>query len=253
MKAWIMMAAAFLAVSVVLPIDAQGLKKCVDANGKVTYSDLACEAGAAASSLRISTAAPSGASSQNTNVPVSQNMRMLHACELGKKEACFEKETVEKRCRLQRKQGDGIPLSDCKAFEAERSKFQELSSACKREKREDACLILSCAGGDADSCERMKAGEQKRLQGLEKSIKTAQKQGLPSGTGWFMSQDWITGNDGRQAAVVTCNNPGKPNNGNTSVALRKVPPMTHRILTGTTGDEYFTTVEDAARKACSKS
>ena len=89
MKSWTMLAAALIGMSVALTISAQGLKKCVDVNGKITYSDQPCEAGATASSLRVSTAAPSGASIQNINVLVTQNMRMLRACELGKKEACF--------------------------------------------------------------------------------------------------------------------------------------------------------------------
>lgn len=252
MKAWVTLTAAFVAIGVALSINAQELKKCVDTNGKVTYSDQACVAGDATTSIRVSTAVSSGPSDQNIDLLVTHNMRMLRACESRKNEACFEKEIIEKRCLLQRKKGTGIPLSDCKDFESERSKFLELLSACKREKREDACLFLSCAGGETKSCELMKAAEEKKQKINEKRIEFAQKQGLPSGYGWFMSQDWHTSSDGSQAAIVTCNNPGKPNNGNTSVALRKKPPMSHLILTGSTGNEYFTTVEEAARKACSR-
>ena len=91
MKSLTMLAATIIALSVALPIHAQSLKKCVDAKGKVTYSDQACVAGDTATSLSVSTAAPSAPTSQNINVQVTQNMRMLRACELGKKEACFEK------------------------------------------------------------------------------------------------------------------------------------------------------------------
>jgi len=183
---------------------------------------------------------------------VTHNIQILRACDLGKNDACFEKDILEKRCLSQRKHGSEGLLSDCKEFESDRNNYRRILSDCKFQKREDACSFIACAGGDIKGCEQMKAVEAKHQKSIAERMATAQKQGLPSGYGWYMSQAWHTYSDSMQAAMVTCSHPGKPDDGNISVALTKKLPNPNLIQTGVTGKEYFTTVDEAARKACDK-
>jgi hypothetical protein len=224
-------------------VEAQGLNKCVDANGKVTYSDQECPGSATSHSINTVPAAVTQSSNQSPNPSFSRNMKSLYACDQGKKEACFEKEAIEKRCHLQSKEGK--KYSDCAEFGSDRNKYLELRSSCKNHGSEAACATLYCLGGDAQSCERMNAAKEKNQDIRNKQIESAAQRGLPSGAGWFMSQDWSDYGDGSKAAIITCN-------GNKSVALKRPRDMNHRILTGVTGSEFFLTVEDAARKACAK-
>ena len=209
-------------------VEAQGLKKCVDANGKITYSDQECPGSATSHSIKTVPPAVTQSSNQSPHPSFSRNMKTLYACDQGNKEACFEKETTEKRCHLQGKEGK--KYSDCIEFGSDRNKYLELRSSCKNHGSEAACGTLECLGGDVNSCERMNAAKEKNQDIRNKQSESAAKHGLPSGAGWFMSQDWSDYGDGSKAAIITCN-------GNKSVVLKKPREMNHRILTRATASK----------------
>lgn len=217
------------------------LNKCTDTNGRITYSDQPCAASSQSASLGISHSPAHNDSNAGSSPP--RNMKTLYACERGKKDACYEKEMLDKRCLLQRKEGSGEPLSDCRAYEADRAKFREWLHACRTKNHAQACLPLDCVEGRQGACEQWQQAQQANRQSHDEFLARARSQGLPSGKGWAMTQAWRAAGDGSQSAIITCQS-------GTSVALHRKPPQTHHILTGVTGNAYFTTVEDAAMKAC---
>jgi hypothetical protein len=243
MKLKIVLPAAIFTVLLSMGSSAQNLKKCTSADGKVTYTDRECASAASTSTVNVFTGVTSPDSTQHAGTVISENMKTLYACDQGQKEACFTKETLDKRCKSQSK--EGAQYSDCRAYAAERNKFKELASSCKNENLESACATLACIGGDNNGCERMKEAKSNREKNQAKRIEVAAKQGLPSGQGWFMSQDWRDGADGSKAAVVTCNV-------NISIGLKKQSATDHRILTTVTGKEIFLSVDEAAKKGCGK-
>lgn len=220
----------------------QNLKKCVDANGKVTYSDQECsETSASFSVSGIRNGSATQTAMDVFDKPISRNLKILYACELGKKEACFEKETLDKRCSLQSKQG--VKFSDCQIYSADKKEINDLLRNCKTENRADACLKLSCIAGDEGDCSRAKQEKEKREKNQMKHVEEVATKGLPSGPGWYMSQDWTAVGNGTNAAIITCKD-------NSSVVLKRNSSSLQRISTSVTGNDYFLTIEEAARKAC---
>ncbi|HJU70870.1 MAG TPA: DUF4124 domain-containing protein [Paucimonas sp.] len=220
----------------------QNLTKCVDANGKVTYSDQECPG--TSTSLLVSGISNGSATQTATDIfekPIPRNMKILYACELGKKEACFEKETLDKRCSLQFKQG--VKFFDCQAYGTDKKEITDLLRNCKKENQADACLKLSCIAGDERDCSRAKQEKEKREKNRMRHVEDVAKKGLPSGSGWYMSQDWRDVGNGMNAAIITCKE-------NSSVVLKRNSSSLQRISTSMTGNEYFLTIEEAARKAC---
>lgn len=57
-----------------------------------------------------------------------------------------------------------------------------------------------------------------------------------------MHEDWYKHGDGRMTTSIICN-------ASSSVSLIRKPPILDRIFTSMTGDEYFVTVDAAAKKA----
>lgn len=244
MKIRNVIAVAGVAMSVVPLAMGQGLKKCVAADGKVIYSDQACVTGSTSSTVSLPTVAPPILSPTAT---VAKNTwQTISACEAGSKAACSEKESRERRCKEDRKQGR--LSSDCKAYETERDEFLHLQHECKTRNRESACSALSCANGDKGSCERWLVVRDREKNAGQNQLamqrEIARAKALPVGDGWFMSQDWRDDGNGRQNAIVTCN-------AHTSVALVRSRYMTNRVYIGYNGKEFFLTAEEAAKKACS--
>lgn len=242
MKALLMFLFVSFSVATTGAASGQNLKKCVNANGKVTYSDQECSG--TSTSLVVSRISNGSAAQPTTNIvekPIPRNMKILYECELGKKEACFEKETLDKRCSMQSKQG--VKFSDCQAYGTDKKEINDLLRNCKTENRADACLKLSCIAGNEGDCSRAKQEKEKHEKNGMRHVEEIAKKGLPSGSGWYMSQDWRDGGNGTNAAMITC----KDNN---SVVLKRNSSSLQRISTSVTGNDYFLTIEEAARKAC---
>lgn len=243
MKLKIALPVLFFAVLISMAVGAQNLKKCTSADGNVTYTDRECVTAATVSNVNVSAGVASPDSTKHTGTAISQNMKTLYACDQGKEGACFTKEMLDKRCTSQRK--EGTRYSDCEAYEADRNTLKQLISSCKNENQKGACATLLCIGGDNYACDRMKEvmGDREKTHG--KRIEAAAKQGLPSGKGWFMSQDWRDGANGSKTASVDCN-------ANTSIVLIKQSAADYRVRTSVTGEEIFLSIDEAAKKGCSK-
>lgn len=238
--------AAFVAAWLAAP--AHGVNKCVDRDGRTSYSDQPCAGATKSSQLELpatlpTTASVSPAPGQVPAPAVSANLKQLQLCDMGRSGACFQRDLLDKKCRLGG--GDRIDTSrpECRDYRDDLKKFQALRDQCRHGRVAAACFTLACAEGDASACQRLQGSTTSSQDREAVRRQAARESGLPSGPTWYMSQDWFKQGDGRMTASINCS-------ATTSIALIRKPPVLERIYTTVTGDQYFVRLEDAAARAC---
>jgi hypothetical protein len=230
-------------VAVGVSSKASAINKCVDAGGKIAYSDQPCTGAAAASKIDVGAATATSSSGQSPAVAIAPGLKILQACEEKRPGPCFQKEMLEKKCRVPGTQHFKNSLAECRTYQADHKKFDSLQGDCQSGRLPAACNTLACAGGDNMACERMKTADSGQQRREDERVETTRQKGLPSGSGWYMSQDWSKYPDGRLAATINCS-------AKSSVMLIRKPPILERIFTSMTKDQHFVTVEEAAKTAC---
>lgn len=241
------------AAAIVWAGPAFAINKCVGKDGKIAYSDQACPGASTATRIEAPTTLPPGAASASSSSPAASsaasaalppNVKILQACASGGTGACFQKELLDKKCLKPGSDRIDTSTPECQTYYEDSKRFKSLKDDCRDKRLPAACFTLACAGGDTEACGRMKAvGNASEDREAMRKL-AAREQGLPQGTGWYMHQDWYKGGDGRMTTSVICD-------GRNSVGLTRKPPILDRIFTSMTGEEYFATIDAAAKKACS--
>lgn len=220
-----------------------GINKCVDKEGRVAYSDQPCAGAASVSRVEVPTASTSTAAAPLAAAALPANLKMLQACASGSSGACFQMDLLDRKCLKPGSDRMETSKSECKSYREDTKRFTSLKDDCRNGRVPAACFTLACAGGDASACNRMTgAGDAREDREAVRRL-AARERGLPSGPGWYMHQDWYRGGDRRMTTSVICS-------ASSSVGLIRKPPILDRIYTTMTGDEHFTTIEAAAKKAC---
>jgi hypothetical protein len=229
----------------VLVAPAFGINKCVDKEGRVAYSDQPCAGAATASRIEAPppAASPSSSALPAASAALPANLKMLQACASGGSGACFQRDLLDKKCLVSGSDRMDTSKPECKTYWEDTKRFRSLKDDCRNGRVPSACFTLACAGGDASACDRMKGAGDAREDREAVRRQAARERGLPSGPGWYMHEDWYKHGDGRMTTSVICN-------ANSSVSLIRKPPFLDRIFTSMTGDEHFSTIDAAAKKAC---